>query len=189
MNQSDEAALTYIGRYLALWRPSQLVSCFLAVILVGCASSRTGQPRALSDAPAIIIRQYPDYPMPGRDSEFAGGLIAALWHDGHMIRCVSPDAVGKSYVEGAVNPAQRDAFFAFLSSSPAVRAPDGGGIPLHVATQSITFRRDGAASRWTRVLPDEQSAWREVESRLLALPMEGSRIVDWTAVRSSSWYD
>jgi hypothetical protein len=95
-----------------------------------------------------------------------------------MIRPASPDAVGKSYVEGLVNPAERDAFLAFLSSSSALRLPEGGGIPVDDATQSITVRRDGTASRWTRVLPDTQSAWREVETRLLRLPLEHTAAVD-----------
>src|SRR5206468_7518271 len=167
-----------------MYMPSQL----LAAILVGCASTATEQPPALSDAPAIVIRQYPDYPIPGLDSKFPGGLVAALWRDGRMIRPASPDSIGKSYVEGVVSAAERDAFFTFLSSSSAVRTLEGGVAPLHAATQSITVRRDGAASRWTRMLPDTESAWREVESRLLALPIGSSHTVDWAAVRSSSWY-
>ena len=170
-------------------RHVSLVCAALTTILCGCVSTPPDQSRVSSEPPAIVIRQYPDYPAAGRGSHFPGGLVAALWHDGRMIRSASPDTVGKSYVEGAVSPPQRDAFFAFLSGSAAVRAPEGGAIPVHAATQSITVRRDGAASKWTRVLPDTQSAWREVESRLLALAMEGSRSVDWAAVRGSSWYD
>ena len=168
---------------------AQLVSLLLVGIVAGCASSPPERAGALSEAPAIVIRQYADYPMPGRGSEFASGLVAALWRDGRMIRPASADAIGKSYVEGVVSPAQRDAFFAFLSGSAAVRAPEGGGIPVDGAAQSITVRRDGVAATWTRGLPDTQSAWREVVPRLLALPMHGSRPVAWAAVRSASWYD
>jgi hypothetical protein len=167
--------------------PSQFVSFLVAAILVGCASTPTEHLRASSDAPAIVIRQYPDYPMPGRDSEFPGGLVAALWRDGRVIRPATPDAVGKSYVEGAVAAQQREEFFSFLSTA-VVRAPKTEDIPLHVATQSITIRSDGT-SKWTRILPDTASVWREVESRLLALPIQSSHTVDWAAVRSSSWYD
>ncbi len=167
---------------------SQLGIFLLAAILVGCASTSRELPRASSGAPAIVIRQYPDYPIPGRGSEFPGGLIAALWRDGCIIRPATPDAVGKSYVEGVVRSSDRDAFFTFLSSSSAVRTPEGGGIPIHAATQSITIHQEAKASKWTRVLPDTQSAWREVESRLLSLPIKDSRAVDWSVVRRSTWY-
>ena len=167
--------------------PSQLACFLLAAICFGCASTPTEQPRASSDAPAIVIRQYPDYPIPGRDSEFPGGLVAALWHDGRVIRPATPNAVGKSYVEGAVGAQQREEFFRFLSTA-VVRAPKTEGIPLHVATQSIKIRTDGT-SKWTRILPDTGSVWREVESRLFTFPMQNSHTVDWAAVRSSSWYD
>jgi hypothetical protein len=137
----------------------------------------------------IVIRQYPDYPAAGRGSKFKGGLVAALWRDGRMVRPKNSEAVGESYVEGWVSSAQREEFFDFLSASPAVRAPECGGSPVDAAGQYITIRRDGRASRWSRVLPDAQSAWRDVESRLLKLPLQACRAVDWKVVRISSWYD
>lgn len=158
--------------------PSQLFSLLLATMLVGCASSPTQPSRAFSDAPVVVIYQYSDYPTAGHGSKFPGGLVAALWRDGRMIRPASPDAVGKSYVGGVVSPAERGAFLAFLGSSPALRVPEGGGIPVDAASQSITVRRDATTSKWTRVLPDTQSAWREVEARLLGLPLEDAGAVD-----------
>jgi hypothetical protein len=166
---------------------SQLVSFLLAAILAGCTSSPTEHRHTSTDAPAIVIRQYPDYPMPGRASEFPGGLVAALWRDGRLIRPARPDALGKSYVEGMVEPKKLPEFFSFLSAA-VVQAPKIEGIPLHVATQSITVRSGGTA-QWTRILPDTVSIWREVESRLHALPLQDSRTVDEAAVRSSRWYD
>jgi len=37
---------------------------------------------------------------------------------------------------------------------------------LHVATQSITIRGESRTSGWTRILPDTESVWGQVESRL-----------------------
>jgi hypothetical protein len=166
----------------------QFASLLLAGFLCGCAPSQSSRP-ALSESPAIIIRQYPDYPMPGRDSDFPGGLVVALWRDGRMIRPTRPDAVGKSYVEGFVSVAQREEFFTFLSTSAALRVPEGGGVPVDSASESIIVRRDGKMSRWARALPDTQSAWREVELRLAGLPLQESRSMEWDAVRSASWYE
>lgn len=161
----------------------------LTAFFSGCTSTSTVQSRTSPEAPVIVIRQYPDYPPPGRGSRFQGGLVAALWRDGRMVRPTSPESVGKSYVEGWVSSAQREEFFDFLSASPAVRAPEGGGFPVDAAGQSITIRRDGKVSRWTRGLPDTQSAWRDVQSRLQKLPLEAGRAVEWEAVRNSRWYD
>ncbi len=92
-----------------------------------------------------------------------------LWRDGRMIRATAIPAVGKVYLEGRVGPQQREGFFRFLSTAVA-RAPKSVGIPLHAATQSITIR-DGANSEWIRILPDTESVWREIESRMFALPL------------------
>jgi hypothetical protein len=101
-----------------------------------------------------------------------------------MIRATSPKAVGKSYVEGIVAPQQREEFFSFLSAA-VVRAPKTDGIPLHVATQSITIR-GGGISEWTRILPDTESVWREVESRLFDFQLQHSHAVDSDAAESAT---
>jgi hypothetical protein len=141
---------------------------------LGCSAPHR---QASSESPAIVIDQSPDYPMPDRGSVFPGGLVAALWRDGRMIRSTAPAAVGKSYVGGLVSPQQREEFFSYISAA-VKRAPKIDGIPLHVATQSITIRGDGRTSEWTRILPDTESVWREVESRLLSLPLEHRHAVD-----------
>ena len=168
---------------------AQLACALLTTLLLGCATPRVDRDEVSSNAPAIVIRQYPDYPAAGHGSVFPGGLIAALWSDGRMVRATGSNTVGKFYVEGSVSSAERDAFFAFLSGSPAVRAPEGGGFPVDGAGQYITVRRDGRASTWVRLLPDAQSAWREVELRLLSLSLQGSHAVDWETLRKSRWYD
>ena len=143
----------------------------LLTFLLGCSAPRR---QASSEQPAIVIDQSPDYPMPDRGSVFPGGLVAALWRDGRMIRFT---AIGKSYVEGVVAPQQREEFFSYISTA-VKRAPKVDGIPLHVATQSIVIRSDGRTSEWTRILPDTESVWREVELRLLSLPLEHRHAVD-----------
>src|ERR1043166_8537373 len=115
--------------------PILLVFVFVA-LLAGCVAPHH---QTSSQPPAIVIDQLPDYPMPGHDSDFPGGLVVALWHDGRMVRSTSSQAVGKSYVEGVGAPWQCEEFFSFLGTA-VVRAPKTDGIPLHVATQSITIR-------------------------------------------------
>ncbi len=162
----------------------------LSLMIFGCRSLSLAAPLPLSVAPIIVIRQYPDYPLPGHDSAFPGGLIAVLWPDGRIIRPSSVSGtVGKSYVDGAVSPKERDAFIAFLNSSAAVGTATNSSVPVHTATQSITVRRNDTTSKWTRVLPDSQSAWREIESRLLSIPIQDSHTIDWAVIRRSSWYD
>lgn len=144
-------------------------------LLFGCGTPRQ---QSSSEAPAIVIDQLPDYPMPGRDSDFPGGLVAAFWRDGRMIRCTDPKSVGKSYVEGVVAPQQCEEFLIFLRETAIVRAPKIEGIPVHAATQDIRVRNDDITLRWTRILPDKESVWREVESRLFSLPLERSHVVN-----------
>src|SRR5438128_1166958 len=110
-----------------------------AGFFAACSAPR---PQAPFELPVVVIAQTEDYPLPGRDSNFPGGLVAAMWRDGHMIRSTSLKSVGKSYIEGIVPPQQRDAFFSFLSTGTN-RAPKIDGFPLHVATQSITIRSSG----------------------------------------------
>jgi hypothetical protein len=164
----------------------QFALLLLAGLLCGCGSDEPRRP-AVSEPPAIIMTQYPDLPMPGRGSDFPGGLVAALWCDGRVIRPVRPDAIGKSYVEGATSSAEREAFFVFLNASAATRISEGGGIPVDAATEFITISRDGKMSRWTRILPDMQSPWCEVESRLMSLPLHNRHNVEWEAIRDASW--
>ena len=144
---------------------------FLVTLLLGCS---TPHHQTASELPAIVIHQLPDYPMPGRDSDFPGGLVVAFWHDGRLVRATT---IGKSYVEGVVPRHQRDQFFSFLSTA-AGRAPKIDDIPLHAATQSITIRSDGRMTEWARILPDTDSVWSEIQSQLLSLPLQHSHVVD-----------
>ena len=151
-----------------------LAGVLFAAMLVGCSAPRQ---QTSSEPPALVIVQLPDYPMPGRDSDFPGGLVAAFWRDGRMILCTDPKSIGKSYVEGVVAPQQREELLSFLSTTAIVRAPKVEGIPLHAATQDITIRSDGSTSRWTRIVPDTESVWREVELRLFSLSFQHSLAV------------
>lgn len=130
-----------------------------------------------SESPAIVVYQYPDYPSLERGSEFPGGLVAAMWRDGRLIRATSANRVGESYIEGVITPPQRDELFRFLTDS-IEHAPKVDGIPLHFATQSITFRSENRTSKWIRILPDKESVWSQVESRLMSLPLQDSHVVD-----------
>ena len=155
--------------------PFLLLAAFLfTAVLVGCNA-----PRRLSstEPPALVVYQLPDYPMPGRDSDFPGGLLAAFWRDGRMIRSTGPKAVGKTYVEGVIMPPETEEFFRFLSTIAIVRAPQNVAIPVEAATQDITIRSEESTSHWTRVLPDTTSVWREVELRLFSLPLQHSHAV------------
>jgi hypothetical protein len=142
---------------------------------------------ALSEASAIVISQAPDYPMPGHDSEFHGGLVVKLWRDGHMIRAARLDSVGRAYVEGFVEQAPREEFFASLGECAVMRLPEGGGVPVDAASETITIRQDGKTSRWARPLPDKQSAWCEFESRLMSLPLSDSQSIELKKVEGMSW--
>jgi hypothetical protein len=143
----------------------------LFTFLSGCCAPHR---EAVAQPPSIVIYQWPDYPAIGRESDFPGGLVAALWRDGRLIRPSAFGMVGKSYVEGTVPPHSRDEFFAFLATATD-RALKTKGIPVHAATQSITVRTNGVAREWSRVLPDTESVWNEVEWRLSDLPMQHPR--------------
>src|SRR3954471_11993321 len=104
----------------------QFICGVLAMLAVECSAADTS-----NSAPTIVIRQYPDYPSAGRGSRFPGGLIAALWSDGRMIRPTGSNTVGKAYVEGVVSAGDREEFFAFLRQSSALRNQEAEreGIP------------------------------------------------------------
>lgn len=135
----------------------QFVALLSVGILCGCNPSKTHH-SVLSESPVIIISQVPDYPIPGHDSEFHGGLVVKLWRDGRIIRAARLDSVGRTYVEGFVEQASREKFFASLGTCAALQFPEGGGVPVDSASETITVRLDGKTSRWTRTLPDKQSA-------------------------------
>ncbi|MGA3283691.1 MAG: hypothetical protein ABSD57_04435 [Verrucomicrobiota bacterium] len=166
---------------------SQFTALLLAGFLFGCASSEPRHPAA-SEPPAIVIYQTPDYPMPSYDSEFHGGLVVALWRDGRMVRATRLNAVGKFYVEGFVKPALREEFFVSLGTCKALQLLECGGIPVDAASETITVRRDGKTSRWTRVLPDKQSAWCEFESGLMSLPLSDSQSLGLMEVERINLY-
>ena len=164
----------------------QFAALLLAGCLCGCDSNEPHH-LASSEPPAIVISQAPNYPMPGHDSEFHGGLVIKFWRDGHMIRAAGLDTVGKSYIEGFVGQAPRDKFFASLGASAAMQLSEGGELVVDSASETITVRRDGKTSKWYRTLPDTQSAWREFELRLINLPLSNSRSLDLKEVESMSW--
>ena len=152
-----------------------LAGLSFAAILLGCDSPAQ---QASSEPPTIVVDQLPDYPVPGRDSDFPGGLVAAFWRDGRMIRCIDLKSIGKSYEGGIVPSKKRDKLLSFLRRTAIVRAPKVDGIPLHTATQTISVRIDGKTSRWTRILPDAESVWQDVESRLLSIPLQQSHSIE-----------
>ena len=158
---------------------------FVFVVLLSGCSAPHRQPS--SEPPAIVISQAPDYPMPGHDSEFHGGLVIKFWRDGHMIRATRLDTVGKDYVEGFVPQASCNKFFASLGRSAAIHLPIGGGIPVDAACESITVRWDGKTSQWARPLPDKQSAWSEFELWLMSLPLSDCHRLDLKTVESMKW--
>ena len=108
-----------------------------------------------------------------------------------MIRATGSNTIAKSYVQGTVNAADREKFFAFLAKSSALRnqQADGEVIALHAAYQIFTLRRDGKKSEWIRPLPDRKEGFYEVEERLWSLPLQERRPFGWKAVRRSSWYE
>ncbi len=103
--------------------------------------------------------------------------MAALWRDGRLIRATASSTVGKSYVQGVVAPKQREEFFSFIGTATR-GAPKIDGVPLHGATQSITIRTENRASEWTRTLPDTESVWAQIQSRLLSLPLHNTHAID-----------
>jgi hypothetical protein len=165
------------------------LSCLLGVAFaVGVLGSHAAETR--NAPPVIVIRQHSDLKFAGRGPQFPGGLIAALWSDGRMIRPAGSNTVGKSYVEGVVSAADREKFFAFLNESSALRNQEGGFEgTLHAAYQVVTVYREGKRSQWTRPLPDRKAGFYQIEERLWSLPIKGQRPVDWQAVRRSSWYE
>ena len=161
----------------------QFIFAFLAVLSFRCVTAEIS-----NSVPTLVVRQYPDYPT-ARGSRFPGGLIAALWSDGRMIRPTGSNTVGKSYVEGMVSASDLDKFFGFFTNSVALRnqTADGEGIAFHAAYQVITVRRDGKRFRWMRPLPDRKAGFYKVEEGLWNLPLQAERPVDPRAFERSSW--
>src|SRR4051812_14249818 len=122
---------------------SHLISLVLVMLALHCVAADTS-----NSAPVLVVTQYPDYPAPGpRGSRFPGGLIAALWSDGRMIRPTGSNTIGKSYVEGVVRATDRAKFFTFLTNSVALRNQEGAGDGvLHQASQTVTLYRNGKKS-------------------------------------------
>lgn len=171
----------------------QLVVALVAVYLLGC---KTATPELVPNPPnsygsggepVFVIYQMPDYPSPGRGSHFPGGLVAALWSDGRIIRPKQAGAVGASYVAGSVPDKERADFLDFLSESKALKLPHYPGTPVHAADQSIVIRWKDHMERWTRVLPDEASAWFEVEKRLWKLPVVSVKSIHKGEIEATSW--
>lgn len=157
-----------------------LFALLTALACAGFAAESTNAP------PVMVVLQFPDYPG-AKGSHFPGGLIAALWSDGRLIRPTGSNTIGKAYVEGVVSAADREKFFAFLKESAALRnQPDRESIPLHEAYQTVTLYKDSKITRWRRPLPDRKAGFSELQERLWALPLTGQRPADLTAVRLST---
>jgi hypothetical protein len=157
-----------------------LAAVVSVALFLGCGASCR---RAASEPPALVIHQLPDYPQPGRGSKFPGGLVAALWRDGRLVRATSASVVGKSYVEGVITTQECEEFFRLLTTAKT-RAPKIDLIPLHVAIQSITVRSEGRTTEWIRILPDTDSVWGGIQSQLLSLPLRRSHVVDSAKAKS-----
>jgi hypothetical protein len=152
---------------------SIILGVVFLVCVLGCSGPRLAEP---SRDPLFVILQFPDCPLVGQDSRFPGGLVAAFWPDGRVVRATSESDVGQSYVLGMLPPEGRQELLSVLDIA-AKRATKGDGIPLHSAFQVITVRSESGLAQWNRVLPDTNSVWSEVQSPLLGLALRESSTV------------
>jgi hypothetical protein len=157
-----------------------------AALLTGCGKSSNEAPGATSPSsitlpggtsigktPIVTITQTPEFPRPGQFVQYPRGLVAALWSDGRIVRCVDPLSVGKPslYVTGKVKDQDRDEFIAFLKSDEVMKAPKLPHLRLHSATLQTTIITDAGKEKWVAEVPNYKSIWVEVRKRLLNLPL------------------
>ena len=146
-------------------------------------SSDSQLPTPSPETPLIFIRQFPDYTTLGR--EFPGGLVAALWPDGRMIRPTTREAVGDSYEEGIVSSSDLQRFVALLDARKSYTAI---GPIVDAASQVIRVRHDSKTWEWSRGLPDPSSPLAEIEQQLVQLPITSVHHVSREAIDNSVWY-
>lgn len=145
----------------------RLSASLIVSSLLGCSG---GHRADIPEEPAIIIRQLPDYPSPDRGFEFPGGLVAAFFADGRMVRATAADEVGRSYVEGMVNAPQCDVLLQSIRIV-AKRVTKSEGIVMHAASQYIRIRTMDGESEWTRTMPDRGSSWSNLQAQLFDVPL------------------
>lgn len=187
-----------------------ILSVFLTLagfitFLTGCGKSKDEAPSATSPSgavtpggatspsvapsgsPIVVLTQTPEFPKPGQFVQYPRGLVAALWSDGRIVRCVDPTTVGsKSYVSGTVPKQDRDEFIAFLKSDEVMKAPKMPHLRFHSATLQTTIITESGKEKWVAEVPDDKSIWVEVRKRLLNLPLAEGKAAEESAVQDAS---
>lgn len=87
-----------------------ILATVCAMILIGCGDHslngirNSGPPASRAAKPFLVIRQTPQYPLPGERPIW--GLVAAVWPDGTVLRPISEATLERPYLRGQLNSAQ-----------------------------------------------------------------------------------
>lgn len=113
------------------------VTCVL--LAVGVLLARPS--KAHDGLPWLVVRQFPEYPAPGRTVRYAPGLVIAIWRDGTVLRATDRANIGIAAVRGKLPALQMKGVMMRFNRAWFDRlAKTCEDLVLHASSEAITVR-------------------------------------------------
>ena len=182
-------SLNHMARHGHVATVRVCVVCAIYLGTVGCArASRQHDHADPPDAsgPIVVFWQYPAYPLPGE--EVRGGLVAAAWKDGRVVR-VGEGGVGRQYLSGTLSPSDVERLHVLIARTARFLEEDNSAEPvpddvsyecMYISDSGVSAKCEFAPSAALHTLP------RELRTLLASADLAGVREVhtDWSGLRS-----
>jgi len=141
---------------------------------------------SVSSSPIVVFWQYPAYPLPGE--EVRGGLVAAAWKDGRVVR-VGEGGVGRQYVTGTLSPSEIERLHILVAENARFVEEDDVVEPvpddvsyecMYISDSGVSAKCEFAPSAAVHTFP------RELRTLLVGADLAGvtEARTDWSDLRS-----
>lgn len=165
-----------------------LFACLLVLACIGgCIRTAGDSLSTVAGMPDFVVRQYPDYPSPGQTSRFPGGLVAAFWKGGRIVRPAT-NVGGDTYHMGMISPDEARSIIKGIEALRAEDVKDDKALPVDAASQTIAVHSDSLTSRFQRTLPGERRSLQAVQDQLKRIDLPAPQPIPFDAIRRLRWY-
>ena len=120
----------------------------LLIVCMGC-NHRSENPQYdehRKEVPFVFIRYASG--MPGPNTESRVGIVAAVWRDGMIVRALSEETIGKSYIRGMLSKEQLKNLQGVIEETGIPSTEPGGRFALDAASESLTLRTIDGVLTW-----------------------------------------
>ncbi len=146
-------------------------------LLPGCSNHEPKLKPNRTDVPFVFIRLYSGMTGPGQTPQF--GTIAALWPDGTLVRAVSDDQVGKSYVKGSISADQLDMVRKAISETGILQEKSESMVVVDAASIHLNIRHEKGMQSWAYSPPiQKDDRITAIKKKLMSLPLSDESPVD-----------